>query len=304
MTIRLDPRYPVVWRSPDTLQVGIDHPVVVIRAVSDGLERVVAALASGVPRSGAIMLGRQAGASTEATLAMLRALRPALIITEETPAGNLPAAGPGPLPAAGPDAASRAVCVDGLGPTAERIRTLLADLGLLLADPDGAGAALAIVVGHYALEPDRHGRWLRRDVPHLPVLFSDREVRIGPLVEPGVGPCLYCLELNHIDADPAWPAIACQLLTRRAPTETPRASIEVAVRVAGLAHDRVHSGRSTLVGASLVIDAESGVLRRLGHRPHERCGCRSLPENVTALSGSAAGGPPPTSSARADDVPA
>ena len=91
-----------------------------------------------------------------------------------------------------------------------------------------------MLVGHYVLEPARHRRWLRRDIPHLPVVFSDGEIRVGPLVEPGHGPCLYCLELARVDEDPAWPAIACQLVGRDAPTETARASIDVATHVAGL----------------------------------------------------------------------
>lgn len=296
MTLRLDPRYPVVWRSPDTIQVGIDRPLVVLSAVADGLERVINALSVGIPRSGALMLGRQGGASDDDTLALLRALRPVLLVTAEkcpsewyAPAS---AAESGPGRAAGPPPAAvpGPVYVGGSGPTAERIKRLLEDLGLRVTErADNDGAALAVEVAHFALEPERHGRWLRRDIPHLPVMFSDCEVRIGPLVEPGIGACLSCLELSHIDADPAWPAIACQLLTRRAPTETPRQSIDVAVRVAGLVHDRLGSGRSSLAGTSLVIDAANGLMRRRVHQPHERCGCRSVPGSLPVPPGITAG---------------
>lgn len=290
MVIRLNPRYPLVWRSPDTIQLGIDRPVVVLPGLTAALENVIAALRGGVPRAGAVMLGRQAGASDAEISALLRALRPALESTSATTAETVLAA-------------PSAVCVDGQGPTADRIRGLLGDLGIpAQATLDDLG--LAVVVGHYALEPERHGRWLRRDIPHLPVVFSDSEVRVGPLVEPGTGPCLYCLELAHVDEDPAWPAIACQLLTRAAQTETARISIDVAARVAGLVQDRIVSGRSELAGTSLAIDAATGELRRRAHRPHERCGCRSLPGNVTALAGSAAARRLPPNSARGVDVPA
>ena len=274
MTLRLDPRYPVVWRSPDSIQVGVDRPLVVITAMSPGLERVLAALFVGVPRSGALMIGREGGASDEAILALLRALRPALLVTAETVPG--PARLPEPA-----GAAPRTICVDGVGLTADLIRTLIGTLGLTPAAADGPGTGLAVVVGHYALTPERHGRWLRRDIPHLPVVFSDTEVRIGPLVEPGVGPCLYCLELAHMESDPSWAAVACQLLSRRAPTETPRAGIDVAALVAGISHDRLVLGRSLLTETALVVDAASGALTRRGYRPHERCGCRT----VTALPG-------------------
>ncbi|TFC93734.1 hypothetical protein [Cryobacterium sp. TMT3-29-2] len=277
MTLRLDPRYPVVWRSPDIIQVGVDRPLAVITARSPGLERVLAALSVGVPRSGALMIGREGGASDEAVLALLRALRPALLVTAETVPG--PARLPEPAVAAPPPG----ICVDGNGLTADLIRALIGTLGLTLAAAGHPGTGLAVVVGHYALEPERHGRWLRRDIPHLPVVFSDSEVRIGPLVEPGVGPCLYCLELAHLESDPSWAAVACQLLSRRAPTETPRAGIDVAALVAGISHDRLVLGRSTLTETALVLDTASGALKRRGYRPHERCGCRIVPGNVTAL---------------------
>jgi bacteriocin biosynthesis cyclodehydratase domain-containing protein len=292
MVIRLDPRYPLVWRSPDTIQLGIDNPVVVIAGVTPALERVIAALRGGVPRGGVVMLGRQAGASDADISALLRLLRPALLVTPETARFPRPA-----------EPAPPAVCVDGQGPTADRILRLLSDLGI----PAQAGeddAALAVLVGHFALEPARHGRWLRRDLPHLPVLFSDSEVRVGPLVEPGTGPCLHCLELAHVDEDPAWPAIACQLLFRQARTETARASIDVAALVAGLVQDRLTSGVSELTQASLAIDGATGAVRRRAHRPHERCGCQALPGTATAPAASAAAGRWPPSSARAAAAPA
>jgi bacteriocin biosynthesis cyclodehydratase domain-containing protein len=183
--------------------------------------------------------------------------------------------------------------VDGTGPTADRLRALLAELGIRVVateDPD-----LAVLVDHFVFAPERHGRWLRRDVPHLPVLFSDAEVRVGPLVEPGAGPCLTCLELERVDDDPAWPAIACQLLHRTAPTETPRLSIQAATAAAGIVHDRLFARSNEYTAASLAIDGESLTVRRRAHRPHGRCGCRFLPENVIVLAGNAAGFRPRTS---------
>lgn len=305
MILRLDPRYPLVWRTPDTIQLGIDRPVAIVPGVTAPLENVIAALRVGVPRSGALMLGRQAGATDAATTALLGALAPALVGLDSQPA--LPGPDPSPLGATwfGPRPAAAVrrdtrpvVCVDGDGDTAGRIRQLLADLGITALTP-GANAPeqpdLAVIVDHYVFAPERHGHWLRRDVPHLPVLFSDTEARIGPLVEPGAGPCLTCLDLEHVDDDPAWPAIASQLLQRTAPTETPRLSIEVAATAAGIVHERVFASSNEFAAASLAIDAESLAVRRRAHRPHERCGCRFLPESVIVLAGNAAGFRPQTS---------
>jgi bacteriocin biosynthesis cyclodehydratase domain-containing protein len=304
MVLRLDPRYPLVWRTPDTIQLGIDRPLAIVPGVTAPLETVVAALRVGVPRSGAMMLGRQAGATDAATAALLRALAPALVDLAPRPeppardAGPGTAAPPGTAPVARPGPGTHpAVCVDGVGPTADRIRHLLTELGLrvVVTGTPAPGPDLAVIVDHFVLAPERHGRWLRRDVPHLPVVFSDAEVRIGPLVEPGAGPCLTCLELERVDDDPAWPAIACQLLHRTAPTETTRLGIEAATTVAGMVHDRVFAASNQFASASLAIDAATLTVRRRAHRPHERCGCRFLPENVIVLAGNAAGFRPLTS---------
>jgi bacteriocin biosynthesis cyclodehydratase domain-containing protein len=321
MIYRLNPTVPLVWRTPDTFQLGIDHPLVVFPGVTGALIQVLEALRAGVPRSGAILLGREAGASDAEIFALLRRLRPALL-------GDGEPAQAQPVP---PASAPPLVCVDGAGPTAQRIRVLLHDLGIGVdslrntataarphvpgldapTSPNGHDEStpapsvdLAVLVGHYVIDPARHGRWLNRDIPHLPVVFGDREIRLGPLVEPGSGPCLYCLELAHTDDDPAWPAMAAQLLRATAATETARASIDVAAQVAGLVDDRLRTDARPLFGESLSVRAATGKVRRRVHLPHERCGCRSLPENVIALAASAAADPKRPNSAAADGVPA
>jgi bacteriocin biosynthesis cyclodehydratase domain-containing protein len=284
MILRLDPGIPLVWRTPDSIQLGIDRPLAVFPGVTPALEQVVVALRTGIPPSAALLIGENAGACAAEINALLRALRPALL---RVAAPERPARHP---PATATATATATVCVDGDGPTAQRIRVMLQDLGFVIGarTPDAeSGAALAVIVGHYVLEPERHGHWLRRDIPHLPVVFSDTEIRLGPLVEPGIGPCLYCLELRHLDDDPAWPAMAGQLLNREAPTETPRNSIETATRVAGIVADRLHTGQNSLAATTLLVDADTRRVRRRANQPHERCGCRSLPENVTVLAGRA-----------------
>ncbi|MBB5641857.1 hypothetical protein [Cryobacterium roopkundense] len=290
MVIQLNPLLPVVWRTPDTVQVGIDNPVVIVTGVTAGLEAVLWALQSGLPRSGAILIGTEAGASVAAVERLIDELAPALRTSVPRHGDEI-----GPV-------VVDTVLVDGAGPTSERLRGLLHDLGVPVGTaPDTASGddpALAVLIGHYVLEPARHTRWLRRDVPQLPVVFSDTEVRIGPLVEPGSGPCLLCVDLHHRDRDPAWPALATQLLRRRAETETSTLAAEVAARTGLLVLERLISGASILTGTtefpaasaeaySLVINAVTRAVTRRAHRPHVRCGCRSLSETEIALGPSA-----------------
>ncbi len=268
MALRLNPRYPLVWRTPDCVQLGIDRAIVTIDGLTVAHEAVLSALAVGVHRSGAMLLGTGAGASAAEVTHLLELLEPALLyVADDAPALVTP------LP--------RTVHVDGAGPTAQHVRSLLANLGIeepaLGDDPE-----LAVLIGQYVFSPERHGHWLRRDIPHLPVVFSDSAARVGPLIEPGRGPCLTCLELAHVDDDPAWPAMACQLSLRQAPSETPRLSFEVAARVVGLVQDRLESGRSAAFALSLRIDAVTGSVTRRVHRLHARCGCQALPENAIA----------------------
>jgi hypothetical protein len=289
MVIRIDPRIPLVWRTPDTLQLGVDHPVVV-PGVSAALETVVAALRRGIPLAAAELLGVDAGASPEQVRALLTVLGPTLIDTQ---------AGPG-----SPASATAPVCVDGDGPTAHRLCGLLTDGGLDVHSRSEAAAAgevvsLAVLIGHYALVPGRHAFWLRRDIPHLPVVFSDTEVRIGPLVTPGCGPCLYCLELTHTDADTTWPRIASQLQGKLAPTETARLSIDIAGRTAVYVQSFLDGEPSLLLAHSLAVNGHSGALTLRAHRSHGSCACQSLPENGTAPEEYVAAGPLPPSSAPA-----
>ena len=268
MLIRLNPRIPVVWRTPDTLQVGIDAPLAVIETTTPGVERVIAALRAGAPLPVVEYVSEAGGATPAQTEALLAKLGPALEGEPEPPA-------------------TYRVVVDGDAPTAERISGLLRELGIEVssgaATPDQTDAAdLAVIVGYYALPPERYGRWLRRDTPHLPVVFSDAEIRVGPLVEPGTGPCLSCLELSHIDTDPAWPAMAIQLLARATPPEDIGQQIEVSALVAGWVADRLRSGRAGTGTTAAIIAVATGVVTPREHLPHAGCGCQSLPRIASA----------------------
>jgi hypothetical protein len=53
--------------------------------------------------------------------------------------------------------------------------------------------------------------WLRRGIPHLPLVVQGHRVQVGPLIAGGAGPCLTCLDLHRRDRDSAWPALLSQL---------------------------------------------------------------------------------------------
>ena len=268
MVLKLDPRYPLLWRTPTSLQFGVDAPPVLLPAVTNADERMIAALVSGVSRSGLSAIGTSAGAEEAAVGHLLDAVSPVLL----------------PAPS-GPGLTGKVVVLTGTGPTADAIAALLRSCGIRVRvnDTGGRRPDLAIIVGQFVIEPELHGLWLRRDVPHLAVVFGDTEARIGPMIEPGNGPCLHCLERQRTDADPAWPAIASQLWGRSSPAETALASSEAAALVFRLAVARLGSSQPLAdllpAATSLHLDSDSGRITRRSWHPHPDCACLALPGN-------------------------
>jgi bacteriocin biosynthesis cyclodehydratase domain-containing protein len=263
MVLKLDSRPAIVWRDPFSLQFGVEPVRAVLREVTTAEERMIAALGAGVSRSGLDMIASTSGASEREVASLLTRLEGLLI----TPADPTP---------------GHRVAITGSGPTVERIADALAIAGVQVSVGRGvpdASCDLGLAVGHYVLDPDSYGFWLRRDLPHLPVLFGDDSVTVGPLVEPGLTACLYCLEHYRRDADASWSAIASQLWGRHSESETQLASIEVAARVARLALRRL-AGEKASVATSVRLEVGTGETTARTWLPHPECGCIGLPNDL------------------------
>lgn len=249
MILKLDPRHPMVWRTPSSVQFGIDPELLRLEDVTESQERMLAALAVGVSRPGLTMIAGGKESDLLATVSPLLAEAAAERIDTVT--------------------------LSGVGALLETLTRALAVAGVHIdidAGPD-ARPDLAILVHHYVTPPSQHGSWLRRDVPHLPIIMTEGGVTIGPIVEPGNGPCLLCLELHRRDADPAWPAIATQLLGRG--VQEPAMLVLEGAAVAGhLVIDRLANGPGPAV--SVRIDAATGRRDYARWQPHPECGCRGI----------------------------
>ena len=77
----------------------------------------------------------------------------------------------------------------------------------LSAQPD-----LVVLAALGAIHPDAGEPWLRRGIPHLPLVVQGHRVQVGPLIDRGAGPCLSCMDLHRRDRDAAWPALLSQLV--------------------------------------------------------------------------------------------
>ena len=247
MVLRLAGDLPLLWRTPSSVQFGSDPAVVVLDDVSDGEDRLLAALAVGVSATGYDMLARSLGVAVERAHALLDAVAPALVEEVAVPRGR--------------------VAVLGASGLARAVAGLLAAEGVL-AGPEEAEVVVLVADGVVA--PADHTRWLNRDVPHLPVVVGERAVTVGPLVEPGLGPCLYCVHLARTDDDASWPAVATQLLGR-APREV--GSLEVAEAASFVVRKvlaRLDSGPGA--ATSWRLDA-GGELSSRSWRRHPDCRC-------------------------------
>ncbi|TPW75866.1 TOMM precursor leader peptide-binding protein [Schumannella soli] len=273
MVLRLDPDVPVLWRSPDSLQIGALRVHGVLEQVGPAEERVLQALRGGASRAALEVLAEQAGGTHLPLDAVLAMLRPAL--------------------ARSPRTGTRAALF-GAGRIPDAVHRLLADRDLLdeagpapgdtarSARPSsrtrsaGRGEVIAVPISPWIIRPADSGHWLRRDALHLPVVVGDGALTIGPLIRPGSTACLHCIHRHRVDADPAWPALAAQLIDRPAPNldalESARAAVAIAERI-----EEVLDDPAAALGHQIEVDLRARDVSGRRWPPHPECRCGAHP---------------------------
>lgn len=255
-----------MWRDPFSVQFGVDPPRVRLNNLTDVEERMLAALAVGVGLPGlAVICSNKLDIRDD----LLARLAPVLLLNRAAAAAPL-------------------IAVSGTGGLATAVTSVLAGSGVQVVAADTAVELehttpdIAVIVGQFVLAPANHAVWLRRDIPHLGVVASDSAVTIGPIVEPGHGACLLCVELHRRDADPAWPAIATQLLGRQAPAHSAVVLSEASAALARTVLERLESRPRS--ARSVRIDSLSGAVTGQEWLPHTDCGCRGIAQLVAVRS--------------------
>jgi bacteriocin biosynthesis cyclodehydratase domain-containing protein len=137
-------------------------------------------------------------------------------------------------------------------------------------------ADLVVHVEDRAADVVRATRLVSAGVDHLPVVVQEAGTSVGPLVVPGVTPCLRCVALHRRDEDDRWPTMAVQLRQRYegspAPEETATAAVAAAIAaVQALAHLDGH--RAHALGATIEADLPQAIPRVRAWEPHPACGC-------------------------------
>jgi hypothetical protein len=136
----------------------------------------------------------------------------------------------------------------------------------------------AAIIAHEAIEPRRYVQWLNRDVPHLALSFEVDHASVSPLIVPGRGPCLFCLEQARVNEDPSWPVLASQLVTTKDRLDDSSSRLfcaGVAIQKILAQLDSVGDFRQTdkeLVGYRLNLS--SGTISEFRWPEHDACSCK------------------------------
>jgi hypothetical protein len=261
--LRISPSFAPLWRTPTSLQLGVDGAVR-LESVSPWQERLLAALQGGIPDAMFAPLAESLGATAPEADEFARTIRPALspppreslVVTLEVPADF------------------------GYAPTTALVDALRAceiHVEEVRSWPESGPGTPVILVGHHLVDPRRAAHLVASDVTHLPVELSGDRVSVGPLVVPGSTACLACVHAHRRDADPAWPQVAAQLVGRGPTVMDPCLMLEV-----GLITNRLL--RTPLAESTASASVSSADLRRAwrDHRPHPQCLCRSPAGSASA----------------------
>ncbi len=136
-------------------------------------------------------------------------------------------------------------------------------------------ATFAVLVGLGAPAELTALAYGRRQLAHLAVAVRDGTVVVGPLVRPGVSPCLNCLDLHRQDRDPGWRVVAAQLSVTAEQAEPVAATTVLAAAAYAAAEVLTHldGGAPETLGATVEI-SRAGQSRRRQWTQHPQCGCR------------------------------
>lgn len=268
--LRLNPAHPPLWRSINRLQLG-QEAVVVLDDPQPWQQRLLHELGRGIPDSALEPLAEAYGAEPLQVRDLLTRIRPAL----EHPPGAPPARITMAVPATFP-AADASVIIQALSARGTRVQRVSCDD--IRADPGPRGETV-VLLAHHVIDPRDAAALLREDVAHFPIVLTGTRAVLGPLVRPGTTACLECAALHRTDADPAWPAIAAQLLGRQLPAVGAAFASEI-----GLAAGRLLSEPETArrIAHSLTLHVDSVRRSWRAHPPHAECRCRSLAGTATA----------------------
>ncbi len=238
--------------APDLASLSLTHPGP--RSAAAVLERRAAATVAveGIGRVGSAVVGLLAAAGVGRVVALdPRPLR----------AGDLGPAGPGRAELGLPRGEAAVVATRRTAPGGQSG----------LSEPP----TLTVLTPDTVVDPVRRDRLGATGRTHLPVTVLEGGGVVGPLVVPGVTPCLGCVEQHHTDRDPDWPVLLAQLTPDSPSVST--CDVTLATMLASIACRVVLSsldGVPVEPGVAYALSAGEMVPRPRTYAFHPTCGCR------------------------------
>lgn len=272
--LRLHPGNPPLWRDATTVQFGVDA-VVTLEHPLPWQERLIAELERGVPRAVLEGLATALGASRDETTEFLRLVGPALADEPPPPRRLVVVAAVG-------------IALETIDATAHAMsssRRFAVERAWRPADAAPGDDAVFALLAHHVVHPRDAAALMRSDAVHVPIVFSGSRTEVGPVVVPGVTPCLACEAAHRRDADPAWPQLAAQLVGRRSVPVDPAEAWEAGLTATRLLDQVLGVSAAPNVSSessSVILYAASPLRSLRSHVPHADCGCRSPAGTSTA----------------------
>jgi hypothetical protein len=145
---------------------------------------------------------------------------------------------------------------------------------------------LVVLAAMGALHADTGEPWLRRGIPHLPLVVQAHRVQVGPLITGGAGPCLSCMDLHRRDRDAAWPAVLSQLspVWPLRPEALVNAEVTLSTMSIGVAAMIVHTcldGQPVPDDVSLELSLPWPAILSRRWFPHSFCQCTAEQRTMT-----------------------
>jgi hypothetical protein len=147
----------------------------------------------------------------------------------------------------------------------------------------GAGTVpdVVVLVERDVADPATGLALVTAGMTHLSVVVREADAVVGPLVVPGAGPCLRCVDLHRADVDDCWPTVVAQLAGRAGRVGVLRSEVGVLAGLCGalaaaevLAH--LDGGWPATRGASYEVRLPDVAPRRRPWVVHPSCGCTTL----------------------------
>jgi hypothetical protein len=256
----LDPALPVLWRTPDHVQVGLDPRHAYAFAAAPADTPALLRLLTGTNTWEALRHQVRTRRS-EATLRRLVDLLDGVgMLQDGAPADRWQ---PAWVEVVGDGATARV--------TTEVLRTAGVGRVHRRDTPAVPGPDLVVVTADRGRRMGLSEQLMAAGSPHLWCHLRDGRAVVGPLVRPGRTSCLRCQDLHRTDNDPAWPRLAL------AWEEQPATPSAAAATVAGMLSARqaltwLHGAPCATLDGTLE-EQPDGSIAREHWAPHPGCGC-------------------------------